>query len=388
MRSASALRTIGIVLTLLATVGTVLSQTPGDNPPGLEPGTDTPTVELDDEPSGLERLEEGADVEYILAQPPYTMNYQGYLTDGSGSPLDGTYDLEFRLYDDEIVGAVEWGPETHVDVPIASGIFQVALGTFVTLYPNDFDEALFLAVAVDGTVVTPRQPLRSVPYAFGLVPGAEVQGDPIASYYALSVENMGVDENDYGIYARGEKWGLYAEEVGADSNVGIYSPDFVHAQGFMSNDDTYLWVPGIAVMPYPASGCTFWPQTSGSVRLDCSSSGFKSVFIPITVPGVLFGQNVRVESILVFYDLDHAGSYITHTYLQKLIGAGSSQSLISDGTNRTSTSPTSYSLSASGNYTLTSSSGPLNLQLSVYHDGDPTHDVTVGGVRIRLGHTD
>ena len=103
-----------------------------------------------------------------------------------------------------------------------------------------FDEALFLDVRVDGTLVTPRQPLHAVPYAFGLVPGAEVQGEPIG-YYALVVDNTGTNSDDRGIYAKGEKYGIYAEEVGGDSDVGIFSPDFVEAKGYKSTDDSYWW---------------------------------------------------------------------------------------------------------------------------------------------------
>ena len=61
---------------------------------------------------------------------------------------------------------------------VSNGIFRVTLGTSYALSPSDFDEALFLAVAVNGTNVSPRQPLRAVPYAFGLVPGAKVEGIP------------------------------------------------------------------------------------------------------------------------------------------------------------------------------------------------------------------
>lgn len=172
--------TVGIVLILLVSVGTVLGQSPDDGP--ANPGTETVETSSPEgeEPYEQERVEEPANTEFILAQPPYTMNYQGYLTDSSGSPLNGTYEMTFRLYDDLSLGSLEWGPETHANVPVNNGIFQVALGVLVPLNPNDFDEALFLAVAVGGTDVTPRQPLRSVPYAFGLVPGAEVQGDPSA----------------------------------------------------------------------------------------------------------------------------------------------------------------------------------------------------------------
>ena len=65
----------------------------------------------------------------MLAQPPFTMNYQGYLTDNSGVPVDGLYDFEARLYDAAAGGTQEWGPETHNDVPVKSGLFNLVLGS-------------------------------------------------------------------------------------------------------------------------------------------------------------------------------------------------------------------------------------------------------------------
>jgi hypothetical protein len=227
-----------------------------------------------------------------------------------------------------------------------------------------------------------------VPYAFGLVPGAEVSGDPSSGNYGLRVENLGLGSTDRGLYAKGEQYGIYAEEVGDDSDVGIYSPDFVHAGGFRSNDDSYLWVPATAGVLLPDPDCTLYPETHGSAYLQCSASGTEQINIPIAVPAVLYGQSVRVERIRVYYDLDHAGSYITETSLRKLTAAGESDVLIADGTNRTSTNPDAYSLDPTSNYTLTASAGALNLNLRISHDGDTNHDVNIGGVRVRLRHYD
>lgn len=363
-----------LVLLLLFTVSTVTTRVVGQGP--------------EDDINGSE-VEDGSEgPEIALSQPPYTMNYQGYLTGSSGDPLDGSYDMVFRLYDDALAGSMEWGPETHLAVQVSDGLFQVALGTSVELQPNDFDEALFLAVQVNGTDVTPRQPLRAVPYAFGLLPGAEVDGEPSSGNYGLRVENTGSGSADRGLYVKGEQYGIYAEEVGDDSDVGIYSPDFVHAKGFRSNSDSYLWVPGTASVLYPSSGCTLYNQSHGSVRLECSSSGSKYIDVPIAVPAVLYGQEVRVESIRVYYDLDHTGSFIGQSRLRKLTRAGGSDELINDMTDHKSTAPTSYGLSPTANYTLTASAGALNLNLTIEHDGDLAHDVNLGGVRVRLRHFD
>ncbi len=385
----------GIVLVLLVTVGSVVGQGPDDPEMAPPMGVEEAFTPLDPGPDGSGELNERADAEFILAQPPYTMNYQGYLTDSSGNPLDGTYSMSFQLYDNVSAGTVEWGPETHASVSVSNGIFQVALGTSVALRPDDFDEALFLAVAVNGTNVSPRQPLRAVPYAFGLVPGAEVQGDPSMTNYALQVDNTGVGSTDRGLYARGEEYGIYAEEVGLAGDVGIYSPDFVQAKGFKSNFPSYWW--------YDANGMETEDTLSttgsfairnyyqGGVELDCSIAGSDYVVLPLRVPGVLMGQEVRVEGAQVYYRSTNSATYVDRSLVYKSTGAGSSafEMIASDPTNRGSTSATSYAIPiiATSGYTLTFSSGSL-LAMFDLQCGDASHDLFISGVRLRLGHTD
>ena len=90
----------------------------------------------------------------VLAQPPTTMAYQGYLTNPVGSPLNGFYDMTFTLFDAVVDGLDEWGPETHTNVNVTNGLFEVSLGSVVPLNPTDFYEALYLEVTVDGQTVT------------------------------------------------------------------------------------------------------------------------------------------------------------------------------------------------------------------------------------------
>ncbi len=69
-----------------------------------------------------------------VAVPPPLVNYQGILRDGSGEPLDGTFDMVFIFYDGE--GAVanqilidsHAGPGTSA-VTVTGGLFNVTLGS-------------------------------------------------------------------------------------------------------------------------------------------------------------------------------------------------------------------------------------------------------------------
>ena len=69
----------------------------------------------------------------FAAQPPELINYQGVLRDGGGEPLDGSYDMVFRLYDDPSAGSLLL-TDAHLaagsgSVTVVDGIFSVSLGS-------------------------------------------------------------------------------------------------------------------------------------------------------------------------------------------------------------------------------------------------------------------
>jgi len=117
---------------------------------------------------------------------PNLINYQGRLTDVTGTPLSqGTYTLELRLWDSSSNGSLIWG-EAHTNVTLLSnGAFGVILGsgspliTGPTPRVNDLSFAFTdpnrylggTVTASNGTQVVgaseiiPRQSLFSVPFA-------------------------------------------------------------------------------------------------------------------------------------------------------------------------------------------------------------------------------
>jgi len=336
--------------------------------------------------------------EYVLAQPPYTMNYQGYLTDSSGTPLDGEYDLAFRLYDADTGGNVEWGPETHNNVQVANGLFQVALGSSVTLTPDVFDEALFLAVGVEGAWLTTRQPLRAVPYAFGLVPGAEVEGNPTTNY-GLTVMNTGTGADDRGLYARGNQYGVWAHGVDdaglyASSSNGTYSirsDDTVYSSEGYAGPDTYVWVPvQNAVLDESdvsyASLSTDYYYSPLSVDAESTviSTTLVWVYIPIQVE-VLYGRNYLLKNARVYYyaDFDARINSARIKGCDFSGGIGVLHDIGINTTNGTSTTFAAYDIEATDYYTITASQAPTNLFISV---GLPAHNsrLYLYGVRLQL----
>lgn len=101
------------------------------------------------------------------AAVPQGISYQGRLNDAGGSPLNGTVDITFRLYEDDGSTYPELWNETHAAVSVNSGIFNVVLGSVAPFPAGLFSEPLLLGIQVDtDPEMTPRRPLLSSPYAF------------------------------------------------------------------------------------------------------------------------------------------------------------------------------------------------------------------------------
>lgn len=97
------------------------------------------------------------------ASVPHLINYQGKLTNASGQPLNGAYNVTFRFYDAETAGNLLW-QETHSGVIVEKGLFSVLLGSVASL-GVPFDRPYFLEIKVGEEVMTPRQRITSAGYA-------------------------------------------------------------------------------------------------------------------------------------------------------------------------------------------------------------------------------
>jgi hypothetical protein len=362
------------------------------------------------------------------------INYQGKLFE-DGSPAEGTRSMTFRLWTDASDGTEVWaeGPKS---VTVWNGVFTTVLGDTVALDANDFDQALWLEVDVGGTTL-PRQRLMGAPYALSLAPGANVEGSIDGGQSMLFVDNNGSgyalladSTGGHGVYARGSGSGLdgaalYARAQAADGialwaeNTSLGSTDTALAvtnkgsgdliQGFggdgddvpelrVENDgsiqtqaDSYVFCPGNAFAKDRDQDDTHWDsQANGAVLIwSTGGSSSRAVYLPISLPGVLYGQNVEVKSITVYYRCeDSAGGFVTGTYLYVQTDVDNGALLVSDETDRTSTAASSYTLTPTGSNVLSDAQGSLTLLLYLDLDaGSSTENyVRLGGVRVQLGH--
>jgi len=121
---------------------------------------------------------------------PHLINYQGRLTDKDGAPLNGSYELTFRIYDAESAGNLLW-QATHTGIVIQKGIFSILLGSandsgydFAALA---FDKPYFLEIKVGSEVMSPRQRIASSAYAIR-AEEAEKLGGKQPNDYALAAD--------------------------------------------------------------------------------------------------------------------------------------------------------------------------------------------------------
>jgi microcystin-dependent protein len=114
------------------------------------------------------------------AQVPPRINYQGVLTNSSGTPINATVSMVLKLYNVSSGGTALYS-ETQT-VTVTNGVFNLLIGS-VTPLTLPFDVQYYLGITV-GTdpEMAPRQPLASVPYAIRSGTGGGVPVGTVIAY--------------------------------------------------------------------------------------------------------------------------------------------------------------------------------------------------------------
>jgi formylglycine-generating enzyme required for sulfatase activity len=100
----------------------------------------------------------------LCAQVPSLINYQGRLTDGSGSPVSGNRTMAVRLYDAGSGGNMTYA-ETIGTVSVANGTYSFQFGASGNGIVSVLSGQDYLALTVNGTEETTRTRLLAVPFA-------------------------------------------------------------------------------------------------------------------------------------------------------------------------------------------------------------------------------
>lgn len=102
------------------------------------------------------------------AAVPDSINYQGKLTRAGGGPVNGTFDLTFSIYLDDLGSPADW-TETQPQVEVEHGVFSVLLGSVNPISASLFDGSVkYLGVKVqdDPEEMRPLKPMVTTSYAF------------------------------------------------------------------------------------------------------------------------------------------------------------------------------------------------------------------------------
>lgn len=110
---------------------------------------------------------------------PWQINYQGYLTDTAGDPINGNLSMTFRILDG---GSPQWSESLTVSVE--DGLFNVVLGTTTPIPASVFasGEARWLELVVEGETLSPVTEITAVAYAYSAENAFKIQNKPVSSW--------------------------------------------------------------------------------------------------------------------------------------------------------------------------------------------------------------
>jgi hypothetical protein len=324
----------------------------------------------------------------------YKIPIQGRLTNAGGSPLTGDYNLTLRMYSAD-TGGTPICEDSHL-VSVNNGLFNTAIEGCA---PADIDgQQLYLGIEVESDgEMTPRLPIYPVPYAYSLIPGAEIRGN-ITNWSMLRVFNEG-DTNSTALAGIAESttgtntgvlgWSNSADGVGGrfrNDNGGIA----LKATGsgiFQSSAKSYIFVPAHSYVKLHTNSLIRHTAGNEQIRFYSGGSGQKVITIPITMPGVLYGQQVRVTEMAVYYKCENgSNNFINSTSLYKYVGGIGQDTLINNPDDRRSNSNDVYYLSTSSSTnTLSVDYGFLLAEFAIEFVND-TEFVSIIGIRLTLEH--
>ncbi len=157
----------------------------------------------------------------VIAAIPHFINYQGMLTDNSGTPLSGSYNLTFKIWTDTTGGSSLW-TETQNGVQVTNGLFNVIMGKQTALNLA-FDQQYWLEVGV-GAETMPRIRFTSVGYAYRAMVAdtAYATAPGVGSHWSVS-DSVLYTNKKWGIARGGAGNVLSGDSAHTHVNLGVAS---------------------------------------------------------------------------------------------------------------------------------------------------------------------
>ena len=337
---------------------------------------------------------------------------QGRLTDQNGTPLNGSYQITFRLYDVFVNGSPLC--EDVQDVSVENGLFL----EYINMLNCDAIDGrqLYLGIQVESDhEMIARSFIDNVPYAWSLRPGAVISGT-VGPGAILHIENW--DPNGRGLRAyvmspTGTNYAVIGGSVSPNAyggyfynnsgGIGLYSSSTsgtaIIAAGtgiIKSSANSYVWVSGNGLHKYLGTDTTIIDLDSiGGAKIKRGGpSGTRNVMLPITITGPLYGQPVKLTGLDIYFQTDSDLDVITAVLLRRQTGVCSTSSCYvnilyntSDYGCEDSAFPTGCTqhFDLTTNNIITDGSGIVYLTIELAFSGDTTW-IDIGGIRLTLEH--
>jgi hypothetical protein len=291
------------------------------------------------------------------AQTTTAFTYQGKL-DNNGARADGSFDLQFTIFDAATNGNVIAGPLTNAATPISNGLFSVALDFGASAFTGP-PRWLQIGVRTNGstntitntfTILTPLQPVLAAPYAITANSASNLLGTVAATQLTGSLSTAVlpaglVTNNQTGVTLGGTFSGnasgltaLNASQL-TSGTVGLAELPIGGPTGLVTNGATFINLSGTFGGFFNGNGSGLNTLTAGTLIGTVPNTALNGV----TISGGTFSGN---------------GAGLTNLTFAGVLSTNATNFTLSIGGNDTNfaqlvgTALTNFSLAASNNVML------------------------------------
>jgi hypothetical protein len=163
-----------------------------------------------------------------------------------------------------------------------------------------------------------------------------------------------------------------------------------------SSATSTLWISGNSVRPFNHADTTIIDlnNNGGAAIYSGAAAGTRNVMVPITLPGQLYGQDITLTDLDIYWVGDTVNESISAVLLRRQIGVCGGPTcyatILHDSSTQTcfdDDHPTGCTehFNLTSNNVISDDSGILYLTIELYFSSG-TNWITIGGVRLTLAH--